>query len=600
VARLPFDVESLATAGGVYDQVERAKRKLAEKIQDTTYRDSAEGLAHYIVETWQDRLLELLHSEIPEWRCLAAFRSIIDFNINPSTVPFLKDAPIGPVTDDPIPDTIETQEELLRAYREYFGGRDLHAGKFHLRGQIEKDLFQFLGGFEPKLGGQAGNILWLLQFINGRACGYVPYLAEQLKGVPEIRDVPFLEIDSKAATWKRLDATTSGVASDTPPGREPAPYGASLVIAQLRRRMILQLKGFRVFGEAGDQLPFRAVEYQLDGKALAPPIPVLEGGNAWPQVPFFAAVFLQANTLVIDILGPERLRRALQDENGSTKPQMAVMGGLNAVFYDEWAKRNPALQARLAQIVELQMHVMRDLGIRIGAELSGRPDRDFFEMLKRLCRDGTIVALGINGEDELTEITSFGKAPPVSYDLHLDPTEIQIEIRAGAHQKTHCAFPFITYLRACRLAGVLGVRTLYVHTTSIDILVRRDADPGSLATAQHAAFLGKGLVLAALMKKSYGDDWMDHMPSIPLAVNPESMQQLWCFAQLFDKHVAAGSDDSLLTTGLWYNPEPGGYSVAVLPVIWPSVDDQDRMPPEFNATGAGDMTLGTVFYLGGL
>lgn len=605
MARLPFDIVKLASAGGVYDQVRSAKKKLREKISTTVHAGRASGLASIVVETWQERLVELLHSEIPEWGCLAAYRSIIDFKLDPEKVLFLKGLRVTQPTTVDVKPILSSQDELKTAYQEYFACRDIHSGKFTVVDPVAKELIDGLDRSTAAIGGQAGNILWLLQCINGKPYGYVPYIPKRLQPITEIGEIPFLLFESTGSEWKPFDKLPSVV----PGSNEEPPYGASFVIAKNRKRMILQLQGFRVVRpnpkNEPESLPFVEVEYRLDGKALAPPIQI-QNAKSWPQMPFFSFIFLEGTKLVIDIAGEARIIKAFHRGDGSLAVQMAVMGGLNAVFYDPWLKETSALRHRLAQLVEMQMRTLRDLGIRIGAELSGKPDRDFYEMLKRLCGNGTIVALGINGEDELPEITNVTKGKdgkdndPVSYDCYLDPNEIPLEIRSKHLDKNACEFLYITYLRAKVLAEGLGVRTLYVHTNSIDMVLRRGADPGALATAQHAAFVGKGLVLAALMQKSYGATWLDEMPRVPLAVKPESMVQLWCFAELFDKYTAKGSFESLLMNGLWLNPDREGYSVAVLPVIWPALEDQVNMPPELNATGAGDMTLGAVFYLGGL
>jgi len=611
MARLPFDIESLLSMPSAYDQIEQAIRLLREVIQ-TTQPDAAAGVAIAVVESWQSRFEDLLHSEIPDWACLAAFRSITDFNIDPSRHDPFKDVAITQPSGADVPETLKTWEELKNAYSEYFACRDLYSGKFTVAGEPANDLVRQMYQFRLTVGGQAGNILWLLSSINGNGRGYVPYLSGRLQAIPEIGETKFLSLDSAGARWAPLRSLQPGIVSTLSEERPPAPSGASFVIAQLGRRMILQLPGFRVVQPGAPAvLPFEAAQYRLNGQPLAPPIPK-DNVEVWPQVPFFARIWIEGTVLVIDILDDDRLRDAFQSQPGGLAAQQAIVGGLNALFNqkDPWLNRAEPLRSRLAQLAEQQMRCLRSCGIRIGAELSGRPDRDYSEMLKRLCGEGAIVGLGINGEDELPEITNFtagGQAggtsrsvPPVSYDFYLDLAEVPTELRAAERDKTSAAFPYITYLRARKLARALGVRTLYVHTNSIDMALRRSADPGSLVQAQRAAFLGKGLVIAALMKRSYPEDWMRQLPDMPLAVNPEAMVKLWNFALHFDKHQARGSFETLVTTGLWINPDDGDYSLALVPVLWPSLADRNKMPPGLNTTGAGDMTFGAFFYLGGI
>jgi hypothetical protein len=624
MARLPFDVERLLSMAGIYFQLEQATQQLEEAIS-RDMPDAPADMAFAVVDDWQARFQDLLTMEIPDWPCLAAFRSIVDFNLEPSQSPEFEGVDFKQ-TKDCVPENLSTRDELRKAYGEYFAGRDLYAGKFTVVDPVASDLRKRIDDCRATVGGQAGNILWLLANINANPRGYVPYLAERLKGISELLRIPFLSVESSGSEWKPLQAHMPGVVSTSSATREQAPSGASFAIAQKGKRMILQLEGFRVVvAGAPVPLPFDTVEYRLDSGSpdySRPSAAEVLGSvrreptdAVWPQLPFFSRVFLRDRTLVIEILGDERLRAAVRSKSGGVEAQLAVLGGLNAVFFDKWLSRAPGLRLRLATLVERQLRILRSSGIRIGAELSGKPDRDYYEMLKRLCGEGTVVALGVNGEDELPEITNFTergacgqieKKQPVSYDSYLDPEEIPAEIRGAIDQKKASGFLFITYLRARKLARALGVRTLYVHTNTVDLILRRHGDPGALYQAQRAAFLGKGLVLAALMKRSYPepdpnspDYWMNKLPGIPFAVNPEAMALLWDFARHFDRYAFSGSWESLLTTGICINPDDTDYSVAVVPVLWPSLGDAKNLPQELNTTGGGDMTLGSFFYIAG-
>jgi hypothetical protein len=254
-------------------------------------------------------------------------------------------------------------------------------------------------------------------------------------------------------------------------------------------------------------------------------------------------------------------------------------------------------------------------GIRIGIELSGTPIPAYAGALAHWCSRGLVVALGINGEDELPPMASDLQFRPEYRDL---PRSLMAEAKDTEHKGTH--FSLLTFLRARRLAEVMGVRTLYVHTNSLDFILRRNADPGALLRAQLADMQGKGLVIAALLQKAYGDQWDRELRKIPPTVKPAAMVELMQFALDFSKYESGNPERQenvyhrLLHSGIWLAPSSAGYSLALVPVMWPPVGEKKRaagaarrakpvepeLPDKLNSTGAGDMTFGAFFYLGGV
>jgi hypothetical protein len=118
--------------------------------------------------------------------------------------------------------------------------------------------------------------------------------------------------------------------------------------------------------------------------------------------------------------------------------------------------------------------------------------------------------------------------------------------------------------------------------------------------------VGKGLVLGALMHRSYGVDWVNELASsgfrFPPAVSGRALKALWGFAEDFAANEGAeGARVTLRETGIWMRPERGKYSFAVAPVLWPTFSDQSGvgLPDKLNTTGAGDMTFGAFYFLSG-
>lgn len=168
---------------------------------------------------------------------------------------------------------------------------------------------------------------------------------------------------------------------------------------------------------------------------------------------------------------------------------------------------------------------------------------------------------------------------------------------------------YVTYLRARRLAEVMGVRTRFVHTNSLDLILRRDADPGSLLRAQVADMKGKGWVIAALLLRAYHSKWGSQVERLPPAIMPEAMVRLAQFARDFANHEPLDVRQRgpvrqrLLRSGIWLAPSANEYSLVVVPVLWPPISEKGappKLPKRLNTTGAGDMTFGAFFYLGGV
>ena len=429
------------------------------------------------------------------------------------------------------------------------------------------------------LGGQAGNILWLLSCMCAHSVGYVPYFPGTLKQIAGIQKLLYLDFAKEA--WVSVDRAEPGVLGDGT--RAPAPSGGSFALTLNARRLLLQIRGLRILPPStGDARPFEELEF-VDGNnrfrtRIGPGDP-----NIWPTLPFFCVPRLEGRKLVVRIVGDGALETAIRGAFG-----FAVIGGLHTIFSDPWLKGD---EDQLASVAIRQMRCLRRAGARVGVELSGTPSPKYGDFLRRLCGEDTITTLGINGEDELRDCVG-GKAWDPALSIAPD------QLKGGVEYET--------YRRALKFAKFLSVRTLYVHTNSVDFVLRRDADPGALLSAQRADLVGKGLVLGALLERAYGRNWIREIVSegfrFAPAVSGKALQALWDFAEDFAAlEGVAGAKNTLLETGIWVRPEKGEFSFAVAPVLWPTFSDQSGpgLPDKLNTTGAGDMTFGAFYFLSG-
>jgi hypothetical protein len=605
-----IQVNDLLSARNIRPQVMEAVRQLKPVLGKM---DAALGYAYDICNIWQSRFELALRSEIPDWVGLAGFRCITDFTI-PSRVlnnieELKKIFPSFPdqLETEECPKDIGNPEECWRGFLQYFEEkRDLHSGKFQFEGDAEKHFLDKINQCDAVLGGQAGNILWLWRCIGVDCVAYVPFFAKALADLcdktPELGEVQLVRIENETVEIRSLKEmkAAAGIRSDALSDRVGAPSGGSIIMFKDGRRLIYQFVGFRDLEmRAGDSMPWQAVQFYYQNKPLMKEPLEIESGDeiTWPGAPFFCECYIdKLKVLHIRLAGDDEMRRI------GNSADFAILGGIDAIFFDKWLCRYPTLQAKLLDIGYRQLKALATNGVRLGIEISGFPHRDYAVFLKNLCRDEVIVALGINGIDELPDVVGekILENNPF-YELWFEPdnvdNELQAEVNESKAQGDH--FEYITYLRAKHLAEVMGVRTLYVHTMTLDLILRKNADPGALLRAQLGDMMGKGLVIAALLRRVHGEDWKEEIrDKITPAVKPEAMLRLGQFAAHFEKfEKKPRADDRMLKSGIWLAPTPNEYSLAVAPVMWPHEESVAR---DLNTTGSGDMTFGAFFFLGGV
>lgn len=628
MSTIPINIHKMLSSSKIPEQVLQATELLAKALGDN---DVAKGHAYEICNTWQRRFETALRSEIPDWSGLVGFRSIIDFTIpigeNPEIFlpPFIRDK-IGSNILDEVrsKNLIDTYEKCLAAYILFFEkSESIHSGKFTLSpgSEAEKFFIQNLSKFYHVLGGQAGNISLLWRYIGANVISYVPYVYQDLVKLwdkyPELKVLKVIRFENGTYIIETLNNIPPGVLRSDG-CRVDAPSGGSIIIVKDGKRLIFQFSGTRdLYMNPEKPMSWNKVQFKYDDKDL------LEGGSltpndnndiTWPSIPIFCQCIIDNNSKNL-IIKPNNNEMIIKAFKG--KVDFAIIGGTDMIFRDSWLQKDPKLQARLLTILEEQLETMASYGIRIGIEISGFPNRDYAHFIKRLCQRNIVIAIGINGVDELPD--TVGKkiiCDNQLYDFWLDPQseskDLQDEIKDTKSQKEH--FEYVTYLRAKKLAEATGVRTLYVHTMALDIILRKDADPGSLLRAQLADMMGKGLVIAALIKRAYGEKWLEVLKErMPLAIKPEAMVKLAKFAEDFDKYDGKeGTYGRVLHSGYWIAPNKNQYSMAVVPVMWPYIPETrtsenstkdnpvQKLLKGLNATGSGDMTFGAFFFLGGV
>lgn len=625
MARPPFDIAQMFTAAGIVEQILQATDRLADELEKAgDDPGTAKGRAFEICENWQRRFEQSLCGEVPEWGCLAGLRCITDYTIPPENLDAIAPDRPAEIQDDDCPEAIDTVEKWWRAKIQCIDEGRPGRSKFNLRGDLETYFLQRLTHCDQLLGGQAGNINWLWHSIGAYQIAYVPYLADNLLQLASINDelakLRFLRFHEGGSDVNTLAELADERANpDAANADIPIPSGGSVVLPGEGRRVIYQFAGMRPLvpppkGKAlakmtaSDWRPWKRIKFYCEGRLIGSLEATDDNDITWPSLPLFCRWDIERcgkwNDLIVTIADDKEIRQALEG-----RVSYAVLGGIDKILVDGWLRNEPELRTQFWEIAEQQVRAVAASGIRVGVELSGVPAREYASFIGRLCRQGVIAALGINGEDELPdvvgamsdgdslELSDFGPGPPkLPSDLRKEGSKLK------CHDGEH--FEYITFVRARRLADATGVRTLYVHTTTLDFILMKDAAPGALLHAQLGDMMGKGFVIGALLRRAYGDGWMRQLDKMTPAVKPEAVARLARFAKHFaDYELSPGALDLLLGNGYWLAPSPEQYSLAVVPVMWPAVAESGSVATfqkNLNPTGSGDMTFGAFFFLSGV
>jgi ADP-dependent phosphofructokinase/glucokinase len=133
-------------------------------------------------------------------------------------------------------------------------------------------------------------------------------------------------------------------------------------------------------------------------------------------------------------------------------------------------------------------------------------------------------------------------------------------------------------------ARQLGVERLYLHTNSADVVLRRNATPGTMRQEIQADLFAKGALLAALYRRHNPRGWQGEISKVAPVLLLDGFKNLI--------EVAEG-DEFLLNHGYRLSKPSGAYSLAVVPVMWPD------SPPAITSS-AGDISSAVQYVFAGV
>jgi hypothetical protein len=272
--------------------------------------------------------------------------------------------------------------------------------------------------------------------------------------------------------------------------------------------------------------------------------------------------------LHIRFLGRETLQRWTHDYH------YIILGGLGLSTFQR------SRSQLMTQALIGQLETLAGGHARLHLELSGgAQEGDRLMPFARSIRD-IIHSAGLNDEelDAIARLSDFPLAPG------------DVPTWAGSIYRR--------YLYARALAEILHLDRIYVHGNEVDLILRKNATPGELRQEIIADLFVKGLVILAILKRSFKDNWVDEARKLgtsKLTLAEKGFQALFRFGlDLYkEKRWSAEELEAFARSGYYCDRRPGAYSVAVVPVMWP------ELPNNIVSTGAGDICSGiAVVYSG--
>jgi len=307
--------------------------------------------------------------------------------------------------------------------------------------------------------------------------------------------------------------------------------------------------------------------HPIRGQAVALPAP--EAEDEWLWLPGFVRWWVEGNTLRLAFADEETVRRI------AAKHHYLILSGLSPATFAprEGPFDNPTDYRTLitddrpteplaARELAAQMRSLAESGATLHLELGGAAPEETIAPLAEAI-SGLVPSAGIN-DNELVLLTSLS-----DFRVPVSP---------------HKSAVFQRYQRAVALAQRLGLQRLYVHGNDVDLILRQNGSPEAMRREIEADLFAKGVVVLAILQRSL-EDWPSHAIQLAPVLLWKGFQALIAFA--WDLVDQRGQGETLfkelIEAGYSLADSPGGYAVAVVPVMWPP------LPPGIYPGGAGDI-----------
>lgn len=283
--------------------------------------------------------------------------------------------------------------------------------------------------------------------------------------------------------------------------------------------------------------------------------------DEWPWLPGFLRWWVEGDTLHLVFVGQDLLCRV------AGRYHYVILSGIGPATFDVSAAADP-LRQLIAREVAAQLRVLADAGTMLHLEISGSVGRHQRIVPLTEALGGSIRSLGLN-DVELAQMTGMA-------DFKVEPEVGHSEV-------------YSRYQQALALAERLSLDRLYVHGNDADLILRRDGSPGAMRDEIAADLFAKGVVVLSVLQRS-GQSWQErarHLSPVLLWRGFEALISLVSDLAA-ERHPDRGETywrqlEATLDAGYALAPQPGGYAVAVVPVMWPV------LPRSIHPGGAGDI-----------
>lgn len=304
-------------------------------------------------------------------------------------------------------------------------------------------------------------------------------------------------------------------------------------------------------------------------------------GEGWPFLPLFGEWRESGDTFTFTVADDAQIQQIAR------RFDYILLSGLQALGDPLLNLKNAAGQeinepARhfIQQAMRRHLSLLARYGVRLHMEISGL----YNPPVARLVRDaiqGSVKSAGIN-QEELAQITGSGTFRGSPFFL------------AARRENETGPTGFVRrYERALHLAQAFNLDQLYVHGNDADLILVRGLPRGAVRQALLANLFAKGVVVLALLRRSQSD-WQKEAARMGIVLKKDGFLALLAMADAIAQDTFLVHPDDRETilrqfafNGYWYNRDPKGYSVVVVPVMWPD------LPPGLSTVGAGDAVSAT-------
>jgi ADP-dependent phosphofructokinase/glucokinase len=301
------------------------------------------------------------------------------------------------------------------------------------------------------------------------------------------------------------------------------------------------------------------------------------GDEGWPFLPFLGHWQVDGQKLVFTIADDDSVETVAADFDYILLSGVQGIGDplVNAI-------QNQNAKEFVKASLQKHLSILAGKGARLHLELGGISSPEVATFVKEIIQN-SVKSVGIN-QEELEDVTGNDKSP---FFLARRPDK---NMPPEGFSKR--------YERARHLAKLFDQDEFYVHGNDADLILVRGISRGAIRQQLLADLFAKGVIVLALLMRSYPNDWQAKAAELEIILKKEGLVALLTLADYIAKksEIQDARQQDLLRdiafSGYWFNRDTQDYSVMAVPVMWP------ELPPTLTTSGAGDSVSATFAIFG--